>query len=281
MPGASILVQGTKNGTTADPEGNFTLRVAEGTYTLSASYIGYTASDKTGVKVIAGQETVVNFNLSSNVQLQEVQVSYGKQKTREITGSVAKVDASSLQDMPVNQFAQQLAGKVAGVQVAQTSGQPGRGVAFRIRGATSTKADNQPLFVVDGMPVTGSINNINPAEIESFSVLKDASATALYGSRAANGVILITTKHAKSGDAKIEFNANYGVQKIPGNREPELMNAREFATYMKNRYEDQKIYQPTFVPAADQVAAYSNPEQYGEGTNWFDLMTRTAPTQRL
>lgn len=279
LPAASVLIKGTKNGTTADADGNFTLRVAEGTYSLSASYIGYTGSDKDGIHVVAGKETIVNFKLSSNVQLQEVQVSYGKQKAREITGSVAQVDASTLQDMPVNQFAQQLAGKVAGVQVAQTSGQPGRGMSFRIRGATSTKADNQPLFVVDGMPVTGSINNINPAEIESFSILKDASATALYGSRAANGVILITTKHARSGDAKIEFNANYGVQKIPENRVPKLMNAREFATYMKNRYEDQKLYQPGFVPPADQVAAYGNPEQYGEGTNWYHLMTRTAPIQ--
>jgi TonB-linked SusC/RagA family outer membrane protein len=279
LPAASVLVKGSKNGTIADEQGNFTLRAEEGTYTLTASYIGYTVAEKTAVKVISGRETVVNFKLSSNVQLQEVQVSYGKQKAREITGSVAQVDASTLRDMPVNQFAQQLAGKIAGVQVAQTSGQPGRGMSFRIRGATSTKADNQPLFVVDGMPVTGSINNINPAEIESFSILKDASATALYGSRAANGVILITTKHAKSGDAKIEFNANYGVQKIPENRVPKMMNAREFATYMKNRYEDQKIYQPTFVPAADQVAAYGNPEQYGEGTNWFKLMTRTAPIQ--
>lgn len=281
LPGASVLLQGTKIGTTADPEGNFILKVAEGTYVLSATYIGYTKSDKAGIKVTAGKESIVNFNLSSNVQLKEVVVSYGKQKAREITGSVAQVDASALQDMPVGQFAQQLAGKVAGVQVAQTSGQPGRGISFRIRGATSTKADNQPLFVVDGMPVTGSINNINPAEIESFSILKDASATALYGSRAANGVILITTKHAKSGDAKIEFNANYGVQKLPMNKAPEIMNAREFAQFMKERAEDSHKYEPGFVLANPALywEAYGNPESLGEGTNWFDQVTRTAPVQ--
>ena len=172
LPAASVLVKGSKNGTTADAQGSFSIRVAEGTYTLTASYIGYTSADQVNVKVTAGKETVVNFKLSSNVQLQEVQVSYGKQRAREITGSVAQVDASTLQDMPVNQFAQQLAGKVAGVQVAQTSGQPGRGMSFRIRGATSTKADNQPLFVVDGMPVTGSINNINPAGVRIFLHLK-------------------------------------------------------------------------------------------------------------
>ncbi len=279
LPGASVLLQGTKIGTTADPEGNFSLRVAEGTYTLSATYIGYTKSDKAGISVTAGQETVVNFTLTSNTQLKEVVVSYGKQKAREVTGSIAQINAAGLQDMPVGQFAQQLQGQVAGVQVAQSSGQPGRGMEFRIRGAASLSLSNQPLFVVDGLPITGSINNINPSEIESFTILKDASSTALYGSRAANGVILITTKHAKPGDAKIEFSSNYGIQKIPQSFVPDMMNAREFATFMKERYEDQKIFQPSYVVPATQLEAYGNPEQYGEGTNWFDVLTQSAPIQ--
>lgn len=279
LPSASVLIKGTKNGTTADAKGNFTLVVAEGTYTLTASYIGYTPSEKAMVKVTAGKETIVNFKLASNVQLQEVVVSYGKQKAREVTGSVAQVNAAELQDMPVGQFAQQLQGKVAGVQIAQSSGQPGRGMEFRIRGAASLSLSNQPLFVVDGLPITGSINNINPSEIESFTILKDASSTALYGSRAANGVILITTKRAKPGDSKIEFSSNYGIQKIPQSFVPDMMNAKEFATFMKERYEDQKIFQPTYTVPADQLAAYSNPDQYGEGTNWFNVLTQTAPIQ--
>lgn len=279
LPSASVLVLGTKNGTTADANGNFSISLPEGTYTLSASYIGYTKSDKADVKVTAGKETIVNFKLSSNTQLKEVVVTYGKQKSREVTGAITQIDASTLQDMPVGQFAQQLQGKVAGVQIAQSSGQPGRGMEFRIRGAASLFLSNQPLFVIDGLPITGSINNINPSEIESFTVLKDASSTALYGSRAANGVVLITTKHAKPGDSKIDFNSNYGIQKIPTNRVPKMMTAREFATFMKERYEDQKIFQPSYVVPADQLAAYSNPENYGVGTNWYDVLTRSAPIQ--
>ncbi|WP_316812622.1 TonB-dependent receptor [Pedobacter heparinus] len=279
LPSASVLIKGTKNGTTADAQGNFTLVVAEGTYSLTASYIGYTPSEKAAVKVTAGKETIVNFKLSSNVQLQEVVVSYGKQKAREVTGAVAQINAADLQDMPVGQFAQQLQGKVAGVQIAQSSGQPGRGMEFRIRGAASLSLSNQPLFVVDGLPITGSINNINPSEIESFTILKDASSTSLYGSRAANGVILITTKHAKPGDAKVEFSSNYGIQKIPQSFVPDMMNAREFATFMKERYEDQKIFQPSYVVPPTQLEAYGNPEQYGEGTNWFDVLTQSAPIQ--
>src|SRR5205823_3541542 len=191
----------------------------------------YARKEVKNVKVTAGAETVVDLQLGAGEgnQLQEVTVSYGRQRRREITGSIATLDAAPLQDQPVQQFAQQLEGKIAGVSVVQSSGQPGRGVDFRIRGSASFYSDNQPLFVVDGLPITGSINNINPAEIESYSVLKDASATALYGSRAANGVILITTRHARAGDSRIDVNANYGIQKIPMGRVPKMMDAQGFA----------------------------------------------------
>ena len=279
LPAATIRVSGTNNGTTTDANGNFSIKLSPGTYTLTSTYIGYTTVEVKDVKVIAGKETVVNFKMEGSTQLKEVVVSYGKQKSREVTGSIVTISAANLQDMPVVQFAQQLQGKAAGVQVIQSSGQPGRGVEFRIRGAASFYANNQPLFVVDGVPVTGSINNINPSEIESYSILKDASATALYGSRASNGVILITTKHAKAGDSKIEFSSNYGIQKIPTGKLPKPMNAFEFATFMKERWDDGVRYDPTYTVAADYAAAYSNPGQYGEGTNWFKLLTRTAPIQ--
>jgi TonB-linked SusC/RagA family outer membrane protein len=179
--------------------------------------------------------------------------------------------------MPVMQFGQQLQGKVAGVDVSQTSGQPGRGIAFRIRGAASMTTDYQPLFVIDGLPITGSINNINPDEIETLTVLKDASATALYGSRAANGVILITTKHARPGDSKIEFNANFGLQKIPGNSVPKVMNGEQFAQFMNEKFTDAKLYEAPYNAVVPDL--YQNPSQYGQGTNWFKLTTRTAPVQ--
>src|SRR5690606_40041024 len=131
-----------------------------------------------------------------------------------------------------------------------------------------------PLFVIDGMPITGSINNINPSEIESFSILKDASATALYGSRASNGVILITTQNAKAGEGtKVDFNANYGVQHIPSRGVPKMMNARQYATFMKERFEDMIRYENFTVKIPEE---YQNPEQSAEGTDWFKLLTRSA-----
>lgn len=278
LPGVTVLLKGTSNedansyGTTTDADGNFSLSVPDLSGTLIFSFIGYVTQE-----IPINGRSVIEVVFAEDVRkLQEVVVSYGTQKKREITGSITQLEASTLQDMPVAQFSQQLQGKVAGVQINQFSGQPGRGMAFRIRGAASLFADNQPLFVVDGIPITGSISNINPAEIETFTVLKDASSTALYGSRAANGVILITTKHAKPGENKIEFNSYYGVQQIPQNLVPELMNAREFAQFQKEIYEDRVLYEG-YAGAIDAV--YANPEEYGEGTDWFKTLTQTAPIQ--
>ncbi|WP_257666177.1 SusC/RagA family TonB-linked outer membrane protein [Parapedobacter tibetensis] len=276
LVGASVSISGITIGTKTDANGNYSISLATGVYTVVASYVGYEPVKFANVKVTAGEKQELDIEMSGNVLLQEVEVAYGKQRKREVTGSIAEVSAAQLQDMPVGQFAQQLQGKVAGVQIAQSSGQPGRGMSFRIRGAASLFSSSQPLFVIDGLPITGSINNINPSEIETFTVLKDASATALYGSRAANGVILITTKRAKVGDAKVDFNSNYGIQQIPGNRVPNMMNAREFAQFMKERHEDRVKYEG-FTGTLDPI--YQNPEQYGEGTNWYQLLTRTAPIQ--
>ncbi len=280
LPGATVSILGSRYGAQSDANGNYRIEVPAGTYTVITTFMGYNKQEIKGIKVAENANYQLNINLSvANAQLQEVTVSYGKQRAREVTGAIATVDAQKLQDMPVMQFAQQLQGKVAGVQVSQYSGQPGRGIGFIVRGAASFYSSNQPLFVIDGTPVTGSVNNINPAEIESFSFLKDASATSLYGSRGANGVVLITTKHAKPGAPKVEFSANYGLQKIPENKLPKVMNAREFATFMKQRMDDAAKYEPALTFPADYHAAYDNPEQYGEGTNWFKLMTRTAPIQ--
>lgn len=276
LPGANIRIAGANTGTVADANGNYSIAIAEGVYTVQASFVGSKTVDIAGVNVVADKTTVVNITIAGGSELKEVTVSYGKQRGREVTGSIAQVDAHSLQDMPVMQFGQQLQGKVAGVDVSQTTGQPGRGVSFRIRGAASLTTDYQPLFVIDGMPITGSINNINPDEIESFSILKDASATSLYGSRAANGVVLITTKHAKPGDPKIEFSTNIGMQKIPNGAIPKVMNGEQWATFMNEKFSDAKIYEN---PNVTIPAIYQNPSQYGKGTDWFALTTRTAPIQ--
>jgi len=277
LPGASILVAGTSTGASTDADGNYALQLEEGSYTLVASYIGFSTKEFKDITVKDGENFVLNIQLNTNTLLQEVVVSYGIQKQREVTGSIVQIDAPALQDQPVGQFAQQLQGKIAGVQINQYSGQPGRGLGFRIRGAASLFADNQPLVVIDGLPITGSINNINPAEIETITVLKDASSTSLYGSRAANGVILITTRHAKPGDSKIEFNAFYGLQKIPQNKVPKMMTAREFAEFQNEYYEDKVKYE-NFKGTLDPV--YENPERYGKGVDWFKTLTQTAPIQK-
>lgn len=252
----------------------------KGAYTIVISHIGFVSQTIKKENLAPGKEESIHVILKEDVSsLQEVVVSYGKQRASQVTGSIAQIDAGSLQDMPVGQFAQQLQGKAAGVQIAQSSGQPGRGMDFRIRGAASLFADNQPLFVIDGLPITGSINNINPSEIESFTILKDASSTSLYGSRAANGVILITTKHAKANDAGVEVSANFGIQKLPENKVPEVMNAREYAQFMKERWEDRVKYEGLNPNTTPLDPVYANPEQYGEGTNWYKVLTRTAPIQ--
>jgi TonB-linked SusC/RagA family outer membrane protein len=268
-----------KRSATTDKKGVFTLELPadNGAWVFTVSHVGYITQTVRKEKLDPQKEEAIYVVLKDNANLEVVVVSYGKQRKQEVTGSVVQQDASQLKDMPVGQFAQQLQGKVAGVQVAQNAGTPGRGMEFRIRGAASLSSDNQPLFVVDGIPITGSINNINPSEIETFTILKDAAASALYGSRAANGVVLITTKHAKSGDAKVEFSSWYGSQVIPQKGRPDMMTAREFAEFQNEYYQDKLKYEPATNPTL--AADYKNPERYGDGTNWFDVLTRNAPIQ--
>ena len=288
VPGSTVAV--IQSGTTdtlhalTDANGNFSVvNLRSGKkYDILVKGFGYKDFIRRGFPVTAGDNNSLFVRLSpvSNV-LDEVVVSYGKQRRSLVTGSISQLSAAPMQDMPVTQFAQQLQGKVAGVQVNQYSGKPGQGIGFIIRGAASFYLSNQPLIVVDGIPVTGSINNINPAEIESFSFLKDASSTALYGSRAANGVILITTRHARPGSSSLEVSSYYAIQKIPGERVPKMMNARQFATFMNQRMQDGLKYETNYPVTSDYHAAYDNPDQYGEGTNWFKLLTRTAPMSNV
>ncbi|MBO9640328.1 MAG: TonB-dependent receptor plug domain-containing protein, partial [Siphonobacter aquaeclarae] len=267
--GTSILVKGTNRGTQTDGNGNFTIP-AEKTALLVFSRIGYQTQEiqvgnQTRIEVVL-QESQVNLD-------QVVVVSYGMQRQRDITGSVQRISASELQDVPAAEFGQKLQGRVAGVQIGQVTGRPGQGMTFRIRGAASLGSGNQPLVVVDGQPIMGDFNLLNPDDIESFSVLKDASATALYGSRAANGVIIITTKQAKAGKTNITFNAYYGTQSVPQRGRPDLMNAREFAEFMNGFYQDKIQYEKWVNPAtglAEIPDDYKNPSQYGKGTDWYN-----------
>lgn len=264
--GASVIVKGTNTGTATDASGNFSIAVpANGTLVISV--IGYDSQE-----VSVGNRSSVDFVLkqSSTAMANVVVVAYGTSTRRTTTGSVQTVNAKELQDIPVAQVTQKLQGKVAGVQILQTTGRLGEGMSVRIRGQASISAGNQPLYVVDGFPITGDLSTLNPDEIETISVLKDAASTSLYGSRASNGVVIVTTKRARTGQTTIGVNAFYGVQQIPSKGVPEVMNAREFAQFQKELNTENNRPIPV---------EYQNPEQYGEGTNWYKLITRNAPIQ--
>ncbi len=271
--GVTVQVQGTSIGTVTDIDGIFTLPNVPTNATLEVSYVGM----QTQIINVAGQASI-NVTLKEDTEVLDeiVIVSYGTQKKRNVTGAIQTVGGDNLTDLPVGQIGQKLQGKVAGVQINQSTGIPGQGIGFRIRGAASINNSSEPLFVVDGLPISTGLNNINPDEIESFSILKDAAATSLYGSRAANGVILITTKKGKSGRTNVEFNANYGIQSLADQSEMDIMNGAEFAQFKKEYYEDAAKYEG-YTGGVPEV--YQNPEKYGEGTDWYRELTRTAPIQ--
>ena len=267
LSGVSVAVKGTTRGTTTDAEGSFKIEVSNKAV-LSFSFIGYGTKD---VAITSGQN-LVNVTLNEDQQsLDEVVVvGYGTQLKKEITGAVQTVNYKELKDIPVSQITQKLQGQLAGVQINQTTGKPGQGMSVRIRGQVSVSAGSDPLYVIDGFPITGNIGAMNPDEIEDISILKDAASTSLYGSRAANGVVLITTKKGKAG-TNVSFSTFAGLQEVPKKGRVEMMTAVEFAQFKKESYEDAK--QP--VPVE-----FQNPLQYeGKNNDWYDALLRVAPLQ--
>ncbi|MCS2894095.1 TonB-dependent receptor [Parabacteroides faecis] len=272
--GANVVIKGTTNGTVTDADGKFSLQVSEGDI-LEVSFIGYLSFE---TKVSSANQYSVTLKEDSQKLDEIVVVSYGTQKKRELTGAVSTMKADDFADVPVAQLSQKVQGQIPGVQVVQQSGIPGQGMAFRIRGAASINNSSQPLIVVDGMPISTGLNNLNPDDIESFTVLKDAAASSLYGSRAANGVVLITTKKAKQGRTEVTLNTYFGVQTLKGLSDFDnfdMMDAREFAQYKKEWYEDKAKYEG-YTDGVPEM--YQHPEQYGKGTNWYEEVTRSAAT---
>ncbi|MFH5883937.1 SusC/RagA family TonB-linked outer membrane protein [Halalkalibaculum sp. DA3122] len=265
LPSVNVALKGTTTGTTTDVDGAYSLNVPSLNDTLVFSFVGYQTAE-----VPINGRTSIDVGLSPEAIQGEdvVVVGYGTQSTRQLSSSVSNVSSEDLGDQPVGQLTQKLQGKVSGAQISQTTGIPGQGMDIRIRGAASLTAGNDPLYVVDGNPIVGDISNINPNDIESISVLKDASASALYGSRASNGVVLIETKEAVPGETRVDYNAYTGLQQVPQRGRPDMMNAREFATFKKEiaEFRGQSV---------DPV--YQNPEEYGEGTDWYDAITEVAP----
>lgn len=207
LPGANVIVKGTTTGATTDFDGNYTISVASDGV-LVFSFMGM----KT-VEVPVNGQTTINVALDYESELLDdvIVVAYGTTTKEAFTGAAEVVDNEVIADRPVTSFEKALQGTTAGLQVTNSSGQPGSSATVRIRGIGSLNASSAPLYVIDGVPMAGSLSDINPNDIESLTVLKDAAAASLYGSRAANGVILITTKQAKAGQTQITFDANYGV----------------------------------------------------------------------
>lgn len=269
--GVNVIVKGTAIGAVTDFDGNYTISIpaVDEKTTLSFIFIGF----KTVNQVVNGRSTI-NVSLEEDVALLDeiVVVGYGTQIEKKVTGAIQSISASSFEESPAAQLTQKLQGRLAGVQINQSTGAPGEALKVRIRGQISLSAGSDPLYVIDGQPITGGINTINPNEIETLTVLKDAASTALYGSRATNGVVLITTKRGKAPGTSVNVNLYRGIQQLPYNLEQPLLNATEWVQMRKEAFEDQGL------PVPD---VFQNPSQYGEGTNWLREITRDAPMTDL
>lgn len=227
LPGATILVKGTTVGTTTDLDGQYSIS-SPTTGVLVFSFIGYTAIERE-----VGNQSQINITLQPNLSdLDEVVVvGYGTTKKSQLTGAISSVGAKEIQELPITDARQALQGRAAGVDVTQAGSKPGSAPQVRIRGRRSFNASNEPLYVVDGIPTVGGLDDINPQDITSMEVLKDASATAIYGSRGANGVVLITTKRGTAGKTIVSFDSYYGVSQELGRIE--VFDGPEFAEYKR------------------------------------------------
>lgn len=231
IPGASVSVKGSKTAVSTDGNGQFKLNVpATGQVVIMASYVGYKTQE-----ITVGSQSTINFTLQDDVaSLDEVviNVGYGTVRKKDLTGAVSSVSAEVIAAAPVSSAIQAIQGRVSGVSIASTEGSPDAEMTIRVRGGGSLTGDNSPLFIVDGFPVT-SISDIAPADIESIDILKDASSTAIYGSRGANGVILVTTKNSKNGKTAISFGAFTGIREIA--KTLDVLSPLEYTTWQYER----------------------------------------------
>ena len=289
LPGVNVVIKGTRNGTVTDLDGNFRIAVPGPEAVLEFSFIGYITKE-----VTVGNQSTVNVALEPDVQQLEevVVVGYGTQKKSDLTGAVASVSGDRLRNTVTANVDQALQGRVSGVQVTQNSGRPGAAVSIRVRGTSSISSSNEPLYVIDGVQIQGDgagtagfdwgggaggqQNNtasplaaLDPNDIESIEVLKDASATAIYGSRAANGVVMITTKRGKKGDARISYNGTYGIQSLP--KKLPMMNLRQYADYNSQVAAD--------VSGIEVNDRLRDPSLLGTGTDWQEEAFQNAPIQ--
>ena len=282
LAGVTIVVKGTPNGATSNDKGQFAILAKTGD-TLQLTYLGF---NKKEIAVDAAQPLSIVLTPVTARLDEMIVIGYGTQKKEDVTGAVGTIDMSKVSNQPISGANEALAGQIAGVQVNTSNGIPGGGPDVVVRGIGAIGAGSAPLYVVDGFPLpetssgASQISNplayISPNDIASISVLKDASATAIYGSRGANGVVMITTKKGATGEAKVNLSVYRGWQSIPDQQKPPLMNARQFATFMKESILDQNRLTGDNKPIPD---IYQDPEKLGKGTDWFNAMTRVAPIQ--
>ncbi|RYZ59678.1 MAG: SusC/RagA family TonB-linked outer membrane protein, partial [Chitinophagaceae bacterium] len=277
LTGATVAVKGGSQSTLTDNEGRFNLTVPGANAVLVVSYVGYIARE---IPVDGNPVHSVRLTENPNELSNVVVIGYGTRRKSDLTGSVTSVRADELKAVPATTLDQALQGRAAGVQVTQISGKPGAETSIRIRGTSSINAGNEPLYVIDGMlvnsdggdisvggtrgPRLSPLSSINPSDIESIEILKDASATAIYGSRGANGVVLITTRRGRAGKGTLTLETYYGVQQVT--KKLDLLSAAEFAQLVN----DAKL-------AANQTPVYVNPPNLGKGTDWQDQIFRNAP----
>lgn len=251
--GASVMEEGTSNGIITDVDGNFTLKVSS-QGKLKITFIGYQTQT---INVSGRSQINVTLKEDTKVLDEVVVVGYGTQRRSDVTGAIVSVNDKTLKEIPAANMSQALQGRVAGITISQTSTRPGQSGQIRIRGSRSLSASNDPLIVLDGIPFEGGMNDINPGDIKSIDILKDASATAIYGSRGANGVILVTTQRGSTGQAKVSYNGSYGIKTIA--KRYEVFNAEEF------------------LRLREIAGAFTNMDQEeemiaaGKSTDWQDL----------
>lgn len=267
LPGANIVIKGTTLGTVTDIDGNFSINAPNSSTVLVISFLGYFTQEIT----VNNQNDFSIFMVPNLDELGEVVVvGYGTQRKIETTGSISSVKSAEIMQTPVANVAQGLQGRVAGLQVVQNSAAPGGNVSVRVRGTNSIRGSSEPLFIVDGVQFNngGGVNDlsplstINPNDIASVEVLKDASSTAIYGARGANGVVIITTKRGSAGKTVFSLDSYYGIQQPI--EQIEVLNAAQFA-----RLENEVFRRDVFP----------DPDAEGEGTNWQDIIFRNAPIQ--
>lgn len=235
LSGVTVNIKGTKGGVVTDENGTFKL-AASANATLVFSYIGYASLEEK----INGR-TVINVTLSlAGKNLEEVVIGYSSIKRKDLTGSVSSVSARQLRDNPLSNAAEALTGKLAGVQVTTAEGAPGADVVIRIRGGGSITQDNSPIYIVDGIQVENALSVISPQDIASIDVLKDASTTAIYGARGANGVVIITTKNGRPGKTLVTYNGSLGFRQL--SKKMEVLNPYDFVMW---QYERSKLTNDT------------------------------------